>query len=71
MTYFTNFKQGNLKITPQLGVGMGGFRAVAGYNIPTFFNKDFAGLRYSAGQISISYLLPIKTIKDDRVRCNY
>ena len=63
ITYYTNFRKGNLKITPELGFGLGGLKLAVGYNIPTFRNKDFESLRYANLQATINYLIKIKTIK--------
>ncbi len=40
---YTDFSTSSLKIRPEIGIGLGKFKAVYGYNIPTF-NKDFAGI---------------------------
>jgi hypothetical protein len=66
MTYYTNFKQGNFKITPELGVGLAGLKLAVGFNIPTFANKDFMALRHADTQFIFSYLVKIKTIKDEK-----
>jgi hypothetical protein len=65
MTYYTDFKRGNLKITPELGLGANRFKLAAGYNIPTFRNKDFDALRYATTQFSLNYLIRIKRISYD------
>jgi hypothetical protein len=70
-TYYTNFKQGNLKITPELGFGAAGFKLAVGYNIPTFRNKDFDALRYANTQFSINYLIKLKRIKYDARYAQY
>lgn len=63
ITYYTNFRKGNLKITPEVGFGLGGLKLAVGYNIPTFRNKDYDALRYANLQATINYLIKIKTIK--------
>jgi hypothetical protein len=60
MIYYTDFKKGNIKIRPEFGIGMGAFRTVIGYNIPTINNKAFELLRKNNGQISIQFLIPVK-----------
>jgi len=58
--YYTDFQKGNLKLRPELGVGLGAVRIVGGYNIPTIQNKAFPELTRSDGQLSIQLLLPVK-----------
>jgi hypothetical protein len=62
-TYYTNFKYGNLKITPEIGMGILGFKLVAGGNIPTINNKDFESMKNARFVLTINYLLKLKTIK--------
>ena len=61
--YYTDFHYGNFKIRPELGLGMYPFKLTFGYNIPTFFNKDFERLRKNDLQITLNILLKIKTIE--------
>ena len=58
--YYTDFDKGNLKLRPEIGLGMGAFRIIGGYNIPTFANKAFPELRNSKGQINIQCFIPVK-----------
>lgn len=58
--YYTDFQKGNLKLRPEFGVGFGGLRIVAGYNIPTIDNKAFNALRKSDGQITVHWMWPVK-----------
>jgi hypothetical protein len=58
--YYTDFTKGNLKLRPEFGVGLGAFRVVGGYNIPTFGNKAFGELRKSRGQCTIQFMLPVR-----------
>src|SRR5215216_5159608 len=53
LVYYTDFKRGNFKIRPELGVGLGRMRAVVGYNLATFNNKAFTELTNRNFQISI------------------
>lgn len=57
--YYTDFKKGNFKFRPELGIGLAGFRAVAGFNIPTIDNKGFAALRRNNAQLTIQFLLGV------------
>ncbi len=57
--YYTDFRKGNLKLRPELGLGLGAFRIVGGYNIPTIQNKAFSQLTRADGQLSIQLLLPV------------
>ena len=66
ITYYTNFRKGNLRVTPELGFGLGGLKFAVGYNIPTFRNKDFESLRYANLQATINYLIKIRTIKETK-----
>lgn len=52
MIYYTDFNKGNFKIRPEFGAGMGKFRVVLGYNIPTIDNKAFKELQNNKLQIS-------------------
>ncbi len=62
MTYYTDFKKGNLKITPEFGFGIGGFKLAAGYNISTIGNKDFSIIEPANVVITINALIKLKTI---------
>jgi hypothetical protein len=64
-TYYTDFKQGNLKITPEIGFGAAGLKLAVGYNIPTFRNKDFEALRYADTQLCINYLIKLRRVKHE------
>ncbi len=61
--YYTDFKQGNFKIRPEIGFGAYPFKLTMGYNIPTIFNKDFERVRRNNMQITLNILLRLKTIK--------
>ncbi len=65
--YYTDLSKGNVKLRPELGLGMGALRIVGGYNIPTFANKSFGALRKSNGQLTVQFLIPVKkkVIKDE------
>ncbi len=58
--FYTDFKYGNFKLRPEMGIGMGDFRAVVGINIPTLRNRDFHRLQKNYGQISFQYSWPVK-----------
>lgn len=58
--YYTDFKKGNFKLRPEFGIGMLGFRAVVGFNIPTVRNKDFYRLQKNYGQITVQLMLGVK-----------
>lgn len=60
IVYYTNFEKGNLKLRPELGLGIGPVRITGGYNIPTFANKAFGELRKNNGQLTIQCLIPVK-----------
>ena len=60
MIYYTDFKKGNLKVRPEVGVGIGALRIVTGYNIPTINNKAFEQLRKNNAQITIQFMVPVK-----------
>lgn len=64
--YYTDFRKGNLKLRPEMGIGIGGFRAVAGFNIPTIRNKDFLPLRkkYLQGSLQFFWVLHKKEISN-------
>lgn len=64
--YYTDFEKGNLKLRPELGVGMGAVRIVGGFNIPTFGNKAFAELSRSMGQLTIQVMWPVARKEIDR-----
>src|SRR5215213_6830079 len=53
LVYYTDFKRGNFKIRPEFGAGLGGIRAVVGYNIPTIDNNAFTELSHHNMQVSI------------------
>jgi hypothetical protein len=63
--YYTDFNYGNFKIRPEFGFGMYPFKLTAGFNIPTIQNKEFKKLQKSQGQITLSILLKLKTIKKE------
>lgn len=58
--YYTDFEKVNLKLRPELGVGMGAVRIVGGYSLPVFGNKNFERLAKSTGQITIQGFIPVK-----------
>lgn len=58
--YYTDFKKGNLKLRPELGVGMGALRAVFGFNIPTINNRAFELLRQNNAQLTLQFMIPVK-----------
>lgn len=57
--YYTDFRKGNLKLRPELGLGLGFIRIAGGFNIPTFENGAFPELARSNAQLVIQLLLPI------------
>jgi hypothetical protein len=63
--YYTDFEKGNLRIRPEFGVGMHPFKLTVGYNIPTFWNKEFERMRYADLQVTLNLLLKLKTIKKE------
>lgn len=58
--YYTDFKRGNFKLRPEFGIGMMGFRAVLGLNVPTLWNKDFYRLQKNYGQVTVQLMLGVK-----------
>ncbi len=66
MIYYTDFDKGNLKIRPEFGWGMGRFRAICGFNIPTINNKVFKELQKNNIQVSIQFTIGVhkKIIKN-------
>jgi hypothetical protein len=68
MTYYTDFNKGNLKITPELGFGIGGVKFAFGYNIPTFGNKDFDIMKRANAVFTFNALIKLKTIKHEEWR---
>lgn len=66
VVYYTDFRKGNLKLRPELGIGMGRMRAIIGYNIPTINNKAMPELQKHNAQISIQAGLGIKKEKINR-----
>jgi hypothetical protein len=67
-TYYTDFNKGNLKITPEIGVGISGVKFAVGYNIPTISNKDFDIMKCADAVITINALIKLKTIKHEQWR---
>jgi len=65
LIYYTDFKRGNFKVRPELGVGLGRMRAVFGYNIPTINNKAFTELTHHNMQISIQFTVGVKQKKTE------
>lgn len=61
--YYTDFKYGNFKIRPEVGIGMYPFKLSAGFNIPTIKNKSFKDIQHANGQITLNILLRLKTLK--------
>lgn len=64
--YYTDFKKGNFKIRPEIGIGMGAVRIIVGYNAPTINNKAFELLRRNNGQVSMQFFIPVKKKEIDR-----
>ena len=64
--YYTDFRKGNLKLRPEWGIGIGGFRAVVGCNLPTIRNKDFLPLqkKYLQGSLQFFWVLHQKEISN-------
>lgn len=60
MIYYTDFKRGNFKLRPEIGLGMGVVRIVLGFNIPTIANKDFMELQKKNAQVAVQFFLPVK-----------
>ena len=58
--YYTDFQKGNLKLRPELGIGMGAIRAVFGFNISTINNRAFELLRQNNAQLSLQFMIPVK-----------
>jgi hypothetical protein len=61
--YYTDFKRGNLKFRPELGMGFPNVRFVFGFNIGTIDNKAFQELSQHRAQVSVQFLLPVKKKK--------
>lgn len=53
-SYYTDFKYGNLKACPEMGLGFTHFKAVFGFNLPTIYNRDFEAVRYGLYHLSIA-----------------
>ncbi len=67
VVYYTDFEYGNFKIRPEFGFGVGFLKAVVGYNIPTFWNKDFKRLRRADLQLSLCAIpFKLKTISIEK-----
>lgn len=64
---YTDFENISLKLRPELGVGMGSFRAVIGYNVPTVNNNAFKQMSKNNAQITIQVFIPVhkKEIKNN------
>ena len=69
--FYTDFKYGNFKLRPEMGIGLGDFRAVIGFNIPTIRNRDFHRLQKNYGQISIQYCWPVEKTRIGTKRSIY
>jgi hypothetical protein len=69
--FYTDFKYGNFKLRPEMGIGLGDFRAVVGINIPTIRNRDFYRLQKNYGQISFQYCWPVKKTRIGTERSFY
>ncbi|HEX8314544.1 MAG TPA: hypothetical protein VF609_06115 [Flavisolibacter sp.] len=52
VVYYTDLRAGNLKVRPEIGVGMARHRVVMGYNIPTIDNTAFKELQKNKLQFS-------------------
>jgi len=63
IVYYTDFKRGNFKLRPEMGIGILGVRIVAGFNVPTINNKAFPELRRKNAQVTIQGTIPWKTKK--------
>lgn len=68
IVYYTDFEKGNLKLRPELGVGMGRVRGVVGYNIPTVNNKAMPELRKQNMQVTLQagFGLKRKAVKQNK-----
>ncbi|HUC83206.1 MAG TPA: hypothetical protein VMR70_20010 [Flavisolibacter sp.] len=53
LVYYTDFEKGNLKLRPELGVGVGRFGIVGSYNIPAFRNSSLPELQGQNAQLTI------------------
>lgn len=60
--YYTDFSYGNFKIRPEFGLGSHLFKLTLGYNIPTIRNADFEKIRHADLQITLNFLIKLKTI---------
>ena len=60
LIYYTDFNQSSLRFRPEIGLGLGQFKFVYGYNIPVT-NKNFEGI--NKNNISIVILFNVKKLK--------
>jgi hypothetical protein len=60
LIYYTDFDQASLRLRPEIGFGMGGFKMVYGYNF-RITNKDYKDLNTHV--ISFAYLIKLKKLK--------
>jgi hypothetical protein len=60
MVYYTDFKKGNFKFRPEIGMGMGGVRFIVGFNIPFIDNSAFELLRKNNVQAGIQIMIPVR-----------
>ncbi|MCB0632139.1 MAG: hypothetical protein R2824_20840 [Saprospiraceae bacterium] len=59
LDYYTDFQYGNLKLSPEIGFANHWFKAVMGFNIPTFYNRDFEDLRHAALHLTLAVNVPV------------
>lgn len=63
MVCYTDFNHYNVKMRPELGVGMSRFRLVFGYNVPTINNKAFKELQKNNVQVCMQVTIGVKKRK--------
>lgn len=63
--WYTNGTEQSVRLRPEIGIGLGPFKVVYGYNIP-FFNRHFEGV--NTHTISAAFLIGVKKI-DHRIGC--
>ncbi|NOZ46690.1 MAG: hypothetical protein GXO79_07890 [Chlorobi bacterium] len=60
--YYTDFKKGNFKIRPEIGINFKKFKIALGYNIPTYENEAFTYLTDADLQLSFNYSFTIYSV---------
>ncbi|TAE09496.1 MAG: hypothetical protein EAZ95_15930 [Bacteroidetes bacterium] len=61
--FYTDFRQGNIKIRPEILFGAQPFKLSFGVNIPFLWNNRFERLKDNWGQITFNALIKTKTVE--------